>query len=267
VGGSYSQSTPSRSTRKCDLRALTRGVALVALAWLAVHSSARAEPSVLEVGRFSAAAEGAVLPPSWQPLEFKKIPRHTSYSLVRSDGVVVVRASSEASASGLVRRMRIDPRQYPVVQWRWKVEGLLEKGDVSSKKGDDYPARIYITFEYDPSRLGLFDKARFEAVRLLYGEYPPFAAITYIWEGHAPLGTIVPNAYTDRVKMIVVESGSARVGRWVSERRDLLADYRAAFGDEPPEISGVAIMTDTDNTGESVTAYFGDIVFLLAGAL
>ena len=71
----------------------------------------------------------------------------------------------------------------------------------------------------------------------------------------------MPNAYTGRVKMIVIESGPSQLGRWIDERRDLRADYRQAFGDQPPTISGVAIMTDTDNTGESATAYYGDIVF------
>ncbi len=72
---------------------------------------------------------------------------------------------------------------------------------------------------------------------------------------------MVPNPYTDRVQMIVVESGEAKVGQWVTESRNLYEDYQKAFGDDPPMISGVAVMTDTDNTGESAVAYFGDITF------
>jgi hypothetical protein len=147
------------------------------------------------------------------------------------------------------------------VQWRWKVTNVLHKGDVTRKEGDDYPARIYITFEYDSSKVGFFDKAKYETVKLLYGQYPPMAAINYIWESKAPKGTVVPNPYTDQVKMIVVESGVERLNLWVSEERNVYEDYKKAFGDEPPLISGVAIMTDTDNTGESATAYYGDIVF------
>lgn len=151
--------------------------------------------------------------------------------------------------------------EYPWLQWRWKIAHLLEKGDVHSQQGDDYPARLYITFAYDPTRLSIFQKLKYEAVKLLYGDYPPLAAINYIWDGRTPAGTIVPNAYTDRVRMIVVESGSARLNQWVTETRNLYEDYRQAFGEEPPPISGVAIMTDTDNTGESATAHYGDIVF------
>jgi hypothetical protein len=138
---------------------------------------------------------------------------------------------------------------------------ILKRGDVHRKKGDDYPARIYITFEYNPARLGILEKAKYEAIRLLYGEYPPLAAINYIWETKAPKGTMVPNPYTDQVMMIVVESGPAKLNQWVSEERNLYDDYRQAFGEEPPMISGVAIMTDTDNTGEQATAYYGDILF------
>ncbi len=107
---------------------------------------------------------------------------------------------------------------------------------------------------------------KFEALRLYYGEYPPIAAINYVWDGRAARGEIVRNAYTSRVKMIVVESGSADLDRWIEERRDVAADYRNAFGADPPMISGVAIMTDTDNTGESAVAYYGDIAFEKSGA-
>jgi hypothetical protein len=218
-------------------------------------------PPVLEVGKFSAAAPGENLPDGWKPLTFKKIEKHTVYTMVKDGETIAVKAVSEASASGLTREMKINLREYPIVQWRWKVANVLKKGDVTNKEGDDYPARIYITFEYDSSKVGLFDKAKYETARLLYGQYPPLAAINYIWESKAPKGTVVPNPYSDQVRMIVVESGTERLNQWVSEERNVYEDYKKAFGDEPSLISGVAIMTDTDNTGESATAYYGDIVF------
>jgi hypothetical protein len=168
---------------------------------------------------------------------------------------------AESSASGLVREIKIDPKEFPVVQWHWKVTNILKKGDVRRKEGDDYPARIYVTFEYDSSKLGFFEKAKYEAVRLLYGQYPPIGAINYIWESKLPQGMMIPNPYTNRVIMIVVESGETKLNQWVSEERNIYGDYKKAFGQEPPMISGVAIMTDTDNTGEKATAYYGDILF------
>ncbi|MDH7499504.1 MAG: DUF3047 domain-containing protein [candidate division NC10 bacterium] len=216
---------------------------------------------VIEVGKFSAAPMGDTPPPDWKPFAFKKIERHTHYSIVRDGDTTVVKATAVASASGLIREIQIDPREYGIVQWRWKAGNILKKGDIHRKEGDDYPARLYITFAYDPARLRFSERARYEAARLLYGRVPPLAAINYIWESKAPQGTVVPNPYTERVKMIVVESGEEKLNHWISEERNLCQDYRQAFGEDPPLISGVAIMADTDNTGETATAYYGDILF------
>lgn len=232
-------------------------VVLLALPWV-LHAQSG---SILEVGKFSAAAEGNALPDGWKPLTFKKIEKHTVYKVVKDGDAVVVKAVSEASASGLTREITINLKEYPIVQWRWKVVNVLKNGDVSKKEGDDYPARVYITFAYDAGKVGFFKKAQYETVKLLYGQYPPLGAINYIWESKAPKGTVAPNPFTDQVKMIVVESGAAGLNQWVSEERNVYDDYKKAFGEEPPLISGVAIMTDTDNTGETATAYYGDIVF------
>jgi hypothetical protein len=225
-------------------------------------SGTNAQPGdVIEVGKFSVEQVGNGPPAGWKRLTFKKIDRHTTYMLIKDGDTVVVKAVAESSASGLVREIKIDPKEFPVVQWRWKVTNILKKGDVRRKEGDDYPARIYVTFEYDSSKLGFFEKAKYEAVRLLYGQYPPIGAINYIWESKLPQGMMIPNPYTNRVIMIVVESGETKLNQWVSEERNIYGDYKKAFGQEPPMISGVAIMTDTDNTGEKATAYYGDILF------
>ena len=218
-------------------------------------------PSAVQVGAFSRAEAGGPYPDSWKPLTFHKIDEHTEYSLVEDDGTVVVKAVSRGSSSGLTREVTIDPKLYPIVEWRWKIENVLHKGDVTVKAGDDYPARLYITFAYDESKIGFWDQAQYELARLLHGQYPPTGAINYIWESRSPVGTMVPNPYTDRVKMIVLESGEDKVGQWVAESRNVYEDYQKAFGDDPPLISGVAVMTDTDNTQESAVAYYGDIVF------
>lgn len=217
-------------------------------------------PAIVEVGIFSGSAADGPWPDGWKPLTFPKIPRHTTYSLVRDGEQIVVKAASQASSSGLTREVQIDPKEYPIIQWHWKVSNILKAGDVKKKAGDDYPARIYVTFQYDGTKVGLLDKAKYEAAKLIYGRYPPLGAINYIWESGAPVGTAVPNPFTDRVHMIVVESGPSKLNTWVTEERNIYDDYKRVFGEEPPMISGVAIMTDTDNTGESATAYYGDIV-------
>lgn len=235
---------------------------VVVLCALLPATTLRAEGGVvLEVGKFSASEPGARLPDGWKPLTFKKIPKLTTYELVRDGERVVIKASSDASASGLTKEVRIDPKEFPVVRWQWKVDNLLKTSDVTRKDGDDYPARLYITFEYDADKVSFGKKLKYKAGQVLFGDIP-IGAINYVWERKAPVGAVIDNAYTDFVKMVVVESGPQKVGVWTDESRNIYEDYTKAFGEEPPLINGVAIMSDTDNTKERVTAYYGDIVFL-----
>lgn len=244
---------------------MTRGLLLLAAGLLFAPSVSMADSStVLDVGKFSSNPSGAALPDGWKPLTFKKIPKLTVYELVKDGGSVVVKATSEASASGLIKEIKIDPKAFPIVRWRWKVENLLKNSDVSRKGGDDYPARLYITFEYDPDKVSFGKKLKFKAGQAILGNIP-IAALNYIWETKTPAGTIVENAYTDFAQMIVVESGPKKVGMWVEEERNIYEDYKKAFGEEPPMINGVAIMSDTDNTKERATAYYGDIEFVRGG--
>ncbi len=216
--------------------------------------------SVIDVGKFSLNQSGTGIPGGWKPLTFKKIPKQTEYVLVKDGEQVVVKAVSEASASGLTKEVTINPKDYPIVRWRWKVENLLQHSDVNRKDGDDYPARLYITFAYDPDHVSFGKKLKYKAGRVLFGDIP-IGALNYIWETKTPVGTIVENAYTDFAQMIVVESGLSKVGAWVDEERNVYEDYKKAFGEEPPMINGVAIMSDTDNTKERAVAFYGDISF------
>ena len=218
-------------------------------------------PGYLQAGLFSASRTSESLPDGWQPLSFSRIKRHTDYSLVEERDTVVVKAVSNQSASGLTRAISISPTEYPVIEWRWKVNNVLQKGDVTRKDGDDYPARIYITFAFDPDKSGYLERLQYEAARLIHGQDVPYRAIAYIWGSNSPAGSMIVNPYTDRVMMFVVEGGDEKLQQWLTERRNVYEDYKKAFGEEPTRISGVAIMTDTDNTGESAVAWYGDIVF------
>jgi hypothetical protein len=242
------------------VKSATTAVLIAALAAGVAHG--RGKPGSISVGAFSAARAGASPPDGWSPLRFARIERETRYSLVADGGATVVRAEADASASGLIRRVEIDTRAYPILEWRWKVANLVEKSDLAAEEGDDYAARLYVAFKYDPARVSVWNRVKYALIKALYGEYPPHAGINYVWATREPVGTTTWNAYTDRVRMIVVRSGPADLGRWVSESRDVLEDYRAAFKEEPPPIAGVAIMTDADNTGERVVAWYGDIRFV-----
>jgi hypothetical protein len=229
---------------------------------LTAHAVAGASSHVVEVGRFSAPAAPDALPAGWEPLLFRKIPRPTRYRVVRDEEAWVLEAESEAAASALYRPLDLDPRAHPRLTWRWKVGNILVKADARRKEGDDYPARVYVAFRYDPDQATPWEKVTFGTYRFLYGKYPPRAVLNYIWDNRLPPGTTLDNAYTDRAKMIVVRSGGADVGRWLTETRNVVADYRRLFGADPPRIAGVAVMTDTDDTGERAVAWYSDLAFL-----
>ena len=222
---------------------------------------AAAAQDVLEAMRFSALQAGAPLPEWLRPYVFPNQPRHTQFALVEEEGLTVLRARAVASTSGLIRSLRVDPQIHPILSWRWKVINLPAKGDLATRAGDDFAARIYVTFDLDPATLSLGDRLKLALARTIWGDQLPAAALCYVWDGRAPVDTIVPNAYTDRVRMVVADSGGAGLGRWVARDRDVAADYRRAFGAAPPAITGVIVSADTDNTGESVESYFGDIEF------
>jgi hypothetical protein len=186
--------------------------------------------------------------------------KRTSYSLAeKENGDIVIEAVSENSASGLVVPIRADTKTYPIIEWSWWIESVLEKGDLTRKDGDDYPARIYITFDYPVSDLSFGDRIRYRALRIFTSFDVPTRAINYIWANKADVGTIAPNPFTDWVQMIAVQSGNEKAGTWQVETRNIYDDYREAFGEEPPPITGIQIMTDSDNTNSSARAKYGSI--------
>jgi hypothetical protein len=213
----------------------------------------------LLIGSFSGLEPAQGLPAQWEKMIFPKIQRQTIYALIRDNQRTVVQAISKASASGLIRHFSGSAEQYPWIAWQWKIDHVLQKGDLSVKRGDDFAARIYVAFEFSPEGKSWWQRMQYKTANLAAGGKLPGTAINYIWANKAARGTLVSNPFTDQTKMIVLQSGNMLAGQWIAEKRNLLEDYRAAFGHNPPPITGIAIMTDTDNTGESTTAYYGDI--------
>ena len=203
----------------------------------------------------------------WEPLEFPKIDRHTEYTIAASEeaeaGGSVLEAVSGSSASGLVFESTFDTSETPVLEWRWKIEHTIPGGNALSKEGDDYAARIYVIFPYDPEEVSFAEKLKYKTARLLYGEYPPLASLNYIWANREHEEAFLPSVYSSRSMMFVMEEGDAHSGTWRTYRVNIREDYRRAFGEEAPNQASLALMSDTDNTGSEATAYF-DYIRLLA---
>lgn len=206
--------------------------------------------------RFSAMSD---LDDGWEPLTFPDIDTHSDYTLVTDDGSQVVRARTSGGASGLIARTRIEPGESLILRWRWKVSNVYDGGNAREKSGDDYPARIYVAFAFQPEKAGFFERAKRATVETLFGEELPGNALNYIWANQVPTGTRVPNPFAESTQMLAVNSGEQQTGEWVTVERDIVADYRAAFDEAPPTIIGIGIMTDSDNTGGAATAWYGDI--------
>ncbi len=192
---------------------------------------------------------------NWKPLTFPKIKRHTKYSIETRGKESFLRAEADASASALVFKKRFNVYEFSRVRWRWKVTSVYKKGDATKKAGDDYPMRVYVIFEFDPQKAGFFEKLKYDAARLIYGEYPPHSSLNYIWANRSHKEKIITSSYTGQVKLMVLEEGARRVGEWVLETADILADYKRAFGTAPPAFASLALMCDSDNTGERGLAY------------
>lgn len=213
--------------------------------------------------RFSRQPPGGP-PEGWQPLRPSRTAPDTRYTLEPDEaGVTVLRADADRSMSGL--SVAVDPPSEARgwrLRWRWKVAGPVAGGDPRHRGGDDYAARVYVTFDHPPDQLPLALRARLAVVATATGRRPPSAALNYVWDAAQPPGTILPNPYTDRVRMVVLRSGAAQAGQWFVETRDLAADYLAAFGEPMPPLSGVAVASDADDTGGRATAWFGDLELL-----
>lgn len=208
---------------------------------------------------FSSAPANAPVPQAWSPLTFRNIERHTTYSLVDDGGVTVLRAHAVASASGLSHAVEFEPQPSVRLRWRWKTSELVGGSDLAHAATDDSILRLQVSFKLDRNALSVAERARIALAQVFYGIDLPHSALVYVWDRSAPVDAVISNPNTDRARAIVVESGTQQLGQWRSYMRDIRNDYRKAFGTEPPRIAAITVMTDTDNTGATVTAHYGDI--------
>ena len=211
---------------------------------------------------FSQAPPGATAPAPWRELILHYV-RRPQFALVDDAGTTVLRVTSQRAAGTLAHPLHLDAARKPMLAWRWKVDRVIEHANLATRSGDDFAARVYVFFDVPSMELPVGARIKLAVARLIYGNEVPAAALCYVWDNTHPVGTSVWSPYTDRVRVVVLESGSARAGQWVEEKRDVASDYRAAFGTRArlPPVSGIAAGNDTDQTGETVSAWFGDFRF------
>lgn len=251
------------------LRALFYAAILVGVA-ACMHMPASTAVSVAELDDESAIEEddqiaafsenqSDALSPEWEPMLFNRNKRRTEYAVVSDQGTKVLHARATNAASGLMQKLSIDPLRDSRLTWEWRISRLVESADNHDRAREDAPARIILGFDGNKDDLPFADQIMFEAARAITGREIPYATLMYIRARKAPVDTVISNSRTGRVKMIVVATGKEGVGEWRAFSRDIAADFERAFGEKPGRLIAVGVLTDTDNTGETVEAWYRDI--------
>jgi len=190
---------------------------------------------------------GTPAPAQFLPAEFldgtvREFAQRTEYRIVAPDetrtghAAVFARCRGQ-QASALVVERETSLRDTPILEWRWRVDSIYRNIDETEKSGDDYPARIYVVAERWP---------RFRS-----------RVINYVWSSEQPKGETWENAFASQFQMVAIRSGAEKLGRWITERRDVRADFRRLHGIDFETVDALAIMTDCDNAGQQATAWYG----------
>jgi len=227
---------------------------LVSLALAAALPPRTAATVVL---RFNRPTPGATLPAGWKTYRMSRHRPAATASLVESNGREVLHIDADHSADAVAHRLDLPAAS--TLEWRWKVDHSVARANIAHRRSDDASARVYVFFAVPRKRLSWYQRLKLDIAQHVLGHPLPTAALCYLWDNEHPVGSIARSPFFAGVRTIVVESGNAKAGTWQSERRDLAADYRAAFGHAPPRISGIALAADTDNTGSRAQAWFGGI--------
>jgi len=176
----------------------------------------------------------------WQERSFKG---NTHYSFSGSGENRVIQGHTEGTASMLYKQHKIDVSRLPYLNWRWKISNIYHNPDERSRTGDDFPARLYVAVQT--------------------GALPwETKSINYVWSSNSAIGQHWDNPYTDKAKMVVLQSGAERSGQWTEQKRNVKEDFKKFFDIDIDQLSGIAVMIDGDNSGSTGTAWFSNIRFV-----
>ena len=245
------------------------GVALFCIAMLATGAGANrvsAEELTGLSGRLQAfsSAGGGAPPAPWRIVGLPKASKPlTRFDIVPLDGRMVLRVQTDKSHANLehdLPGLEVPPGM--LLRWRWRLDQPLVGTDLRRREGDDSPLKVCALFDMPLERLGFVERNLLRAARSVSGEHLPAATLCYVWDASLPAGTLLDNAYSHRLRFIVLDSGQKQLGQWVAHAQDLAADFRRAFGNESPSLpplQGVLVGGDSDNTGGQSLGYVGDI--------
>lgn len=205
-----------------------------------------------------AAGTGDALPAPWRVvgLPGNKVPL-AQIDRVELDGHRVLRLRSDKSYGTASHAL---PPNTPAttLQWKWRVDTAVAQADLRTKRGDDAAVKVCAMFDLPLDKLGFVDRNLMRLARRTSGEYLPAATVCYVWDQGLPAGTVLHNAYTGRVRFMVLNSADTPLGQWATHSRDLAADFVRLFGAEAetvPPLLAIVVGADTDNTQGNSLAY------------
>lgn len=214
-----------------------------------------------KVTMFSAGPAGG-LPQGWIPMVIFKQKKRTQYELVPEQDKTVMRAFADSASSGLMQHVNIDTHAQPWLHWRWKIDKLGTKFIQATESKEDTPARIILGFDGDKDTLPFSEQILFETARIITGYDFPYATLMYEWHSNSPVETIVQSKRSSRIRALIVENGPEHVGKWREFSRNVVEDFEKAYGEKPGKLIGIGILTDSDNIGETVETWYGDMRLL-----
>lgn len=212
----------------------------------------------IAIGKFTTEKEADGSPKGWKTVTyFNTSP--TSYQVVKYRGRYVLKAEGIGTSSSLFREVKAELKNYPIISWRWKISNVIRQAIETREDRNDSAARVIVVFRSEPEEMPLWYGLEYLVKKIIRRNEPIGPRIEYIWGNRIEKGRIVDNPSVKHSKVIVVESGKKKANRWIREKRNLLNDYKAAFGINPEGILALGIQTDTDQSNEGVTAYYGEI--------
>ena len=187
----------------------------------------------------------------------------TRFTVVELAGTHVLKVEAIDAYGTLVHDLSVQPSSTLSLAWRWRVDRLMSDADLRLRAADDSALKVCLFFGFDAARLPFGERAQWSLAQWVTGQALPTQTLCYVWDNKLPVDTVMANAYTRRLRFIVLDSGADKLGAWVAHRRDVVADYQRAFGDEArgetPALTGVAIAADADSTHQRALAYIGDL--------
>ena len=210
---------------------------------------------------FSKLSPGQVVPKDFRMVAYPNV-KPNQFALVADEGKTVLKVDSSNSAGSMaVPVALLGAQTSTTLQWRWKVDRLLDKADMDEKLADDHSARLYVFFDVPLASLPFADRTKITLARSISGVDVPTAALCYVWDNKHRVGYSAWSPFTRQLRKVVLQSGPGAIGQWRLEARDVAADFKEAFGFDAPAITGISVGNDTDNTEDRVTSWFGDVSF------